>query len=105
MTLHADMMTDLEMLQTLDISKLNVDAAAANIILALANDALVAHELLALLGSRTEAMTEKKALILAGEVRTSPASEGAEPFALQDEQGKYRPDVFLDLDYWALVPL
>ena len=24
---------------------------------------------------------------------------------LKDEAGKYRPDVFLDLDYWALVPL
>jgi len=38
-------------------------------------------------------------------LRLVAVKDGAEPFALQDEQGKYRPDVFLDLDYWALVPL
>ncbi|NUB44375.1 MaoC family dehydratase [Fertoebacter nigrum] len=32
------------------------------------------------------------------------ATKGA-PFALRGEDGKYLPDVLLDLDYWALVPL
>jgi 2-methylfumaryl-CoA hydratase len=32
------------------------------------------------------------------------ASKGA-PFALKDHDGKYLPEVLLDLDYWALVPL
>jgi 2-methylfumaryl-CoA hydratase len=31
------------------------------------------------------------------------ATRGA-PFALKDPEGKYLPDVLLDLDYWALVP-
>ncbi|MCU0911117.1 MAG: MaoC family dehydratase [Rhodobacteraceae bacterium] len=31
------------------------------------------------------------------------ATRGA-PFALKDAEGKYLPDVLLDLDYWALVP-
>ncbi len=38
-------------------------------------------------------------------LRLVAVKDGAEPFALKDEAGKYRPDVFLDLDYWALVPL
>jgi 2-methylfumaryl-CoA hydratase len=38
-------------------------------------------------------------------LRLVAVKDGAEPFALKDETGKYRPDVFLDLDYWALVPL
>ena len=29
----------------------------------------------------------------------------AEPGALRDEAGRYRPEVLLDLDYWALMPL
>ncbi|SDW90905.1 MaoC family dehydratase [Roseicitreum antarcticum] len=29
----------------------------------------------------------------------------APPFALRDEAGKYRPEVLLDLDYWALIPM
>ena len=29
---------------------------------------------------------------------------GAPEFALKNEDGKYHPDVLLDLDYWALVP-
>jgi len=32
------------------------------------------------------------------------ATRGA-PFALRGQDGKYLPDVLLDLDYWALVPL
>jgi 2-methylfumaryl-CoA hydratase len=32
------------------------------------------------------------------------ATRGA-PFALRDAGGKYLPEVLLDLDYWALVPL
>ena len=28
----------------------------------------------------------------------------AEPLSLKDEDGKYRPGVLLDLDYWALIP-
>ncbi len=30
---------------------------------------------------------------------------GAAPFALKGEDGKYLPDVLLDLDYWALMPV
>ncbi len=33
------------------------------------------------------------------------ATSGAEPFQLRDAAGKYRPEVLLDLDYWALVPV
>ncbi|WP_281992670.1 MaoC family dehydratase [Sulfitobacter geojensis] len=33
------------------------------------------------------------------------ATKGGDPFALQGEDGKYLPDVLLDLDYWALMPL
>jgi 2-methylfumaryl-CoA hydratase len=31
--------------------------------------------------------------------------QGAGAFALRDGAGKYLPEVLLDLDYWALVPL
>ncbi|NNK77639.1 MAG: hypothetical protein HKP40_02895, partial [Litoreibacter sp.] len=30
---------------------------------------------------------------------------GAESFSLRAEDGKYLPEVLLDLDYWALMPL
>jgi len=33
------------------------------------------------------------------------ATKGGEPFELKGEDGKYKPDVLLDLDYWALMPL
>ncbi|MDV4145076.1 MULTISPECIES: MaoC family dehydratase [Shimia] len=33
------------------------------------------------------------------------ATKGGAPFALKGEDGKYLPDVLLDLDYWALMPL
>ncbi len=33
------------------------------------------------------------------------ATRGGDPFALRGEDGKYLPDVLLDLDYWALLPL
>ena len=33
------------------------------------------------------------------------ATKGGAPFALKGEDGKYRPEVLLDLDYWALMPL
>ncbi|MCR9124580.1 MAG: MaoC family dehydratase [Rhodobacteraceae bacterium] len=33
------------------------------------------------------------------------ATKGGPPFALRGEDGKYRPEVLLDLDYWALVPM
>ncbi|MFY0661898.1 MAG: MaoC family dehydratase [Shimia sp.] len=33
------------------------------------------------------------------------ATKGGEPFALKGEDGKYQPDVLLDLDYWALMPM
>ncbi|WP_028954850.1 MaoC family dehydratase [Sulfitobacter sp. 20_GPM-1509m] len=33
------------------------------------------------------------------------ATKGGEPFQLRGEDGKYLPDVLLDLDYWTLVPL
>ncbi len=32
------------------------------------------------------------------------ATKGGEPFDLKSEDGKYRPHVLLDLDYWALMP-
>ncbi len=38
-------------------------------------------------------------------LRTVAVKQGAPPFALRDDQGKYRPEVLLDLDYWALVPV
>jgi 2-methylfumaryl-CoA hydratase len=37
-------------------------------------------------------------------LRLVAVKQGAQPFALKDETGKYRPEVLLDLDYWALVP-
>jgi 2-methylfumaryl-CoA hydratase len=33
------------------------------------------------------------------------ATKGGLPFALKGEDGKYLPNVLLDLDYWALMPL
>ncbi|MFY0596860.1 MAG: MaoC family dehydratase [Cognatishimia sp.] len=33
------------------------------------------------------------------------ATKGGEPFELKGEDGKYLPDVLLDLDYWALMPV
>ncbi|MBR9843540.1 MAG: MaoC family dehydratase [Rhodobacteraceae bacterium] len=33
------------------------------------------------------------------------ATKGGEAFALRGEDGKYLPDVLLDLDYWALMPM
>ncbi|MBW4709676.1 MaoC family dehydratase [Roseobacter sp. YSTF-M11] len=33
------------------------------------------------------------------------ATKGGAPFSLKGADGKYLPDVLLDLDYWALVPL
>ncbi|APE44337.1 hypothetical protein BOO69_13695 [Sulfitobacter alexandrii] len=33
------------------------------------------------------------------------ATKGGEPFRLKGEDGKYLPDVLLDLDYWALMPM
>ena len=32
------------------------------------------------------------------------ATKGGEPFVLKGEDGKYDPNVLLDLDYWALMP-
>lgn len=37
-------------------------------------------------------------------VRLVATKGGAAPFALRDDDGKYRPEVLLDLDLWALVP-
>ena len=33
------------------------------------------------------------------------ATSGGDPFRLKGEDGKYLPDVLLDLDYWALMPM
>lgn len=33
------------------------------------------------------------------------ATKGGSPFELRGDDGKYLPDVLLDLDYWALMPL
>ena len=32
------------------------------------------------------------------------ATKGGAPFDLRGADGKYRPEVLLDLDYWALIP-
>jgi 2-methylfumaryl-CoA hydratase len=37
-------------------------------------------------------------------LRLVAVKDGAAPFALKGEDGKYDPSVLLDLDYWALVP-
>ena len=37
-------------------------------------------------------------------LRLVAVKHGAPEFALRDADGKYRPDVLLDLDYWALMP-
>jgi len=37
-------------------------------------------------------------------LRLVAVKAGAAPFALRGEDGKYLPEVLLDLDYWALVP-
>ncbi len=33
------------------------------------------------------------------------ATRGGDPFQLRGEDGKYLPDVLLDMDYWALMPV
>ena len=33
------------------------------------------------------------------------ATKGGAPFSLRGDDGKYLPDVLLDLDYWALIPV
>ncbi|WP_420585164.1 MaoC family dehydratase [Ruegeria sp.] len=33
------------------------------------------------------------------------ATKGGAPFELKGEDGRYKPDVLLDLDYWALMPI
>ncbi|KEP69474.1 dehydratase [Thioclava dalianensis] len=38
-------------------------------------------------------------------LRLVAVKQGAEPFALKTEAGKYAPEVLLDLDYWALMPI
>lgn len=38
-------------------------------------------------------------------LRLVAVKQGAAPFALRAESGKYCPEVLLDLDYWALIPL
>ncbi len=38
-------------------------------------------------------------------LRLVAVKQGAAPFALKGEDGKYAPEVLLDLDYWALIPL
>ncbi|MEP3295779.1 MAG: MaoC family dehydratase [Pseudoruegeria sp.] len=38
-------------------------------------------------------------------LRLVATKAGAEPFALRGGDGKYNPDVLLDLDYWALIPV
>lgn len=37
-------------------------------------------------------------------LRLVAVKQGAEPFALKGEDDKYRAEVLLDLDYWALIP-
>ncbi|MFT6451067.1 MAG: 2-methylfumaryl-CoA hydratase [Halocynthiibacter sp.] len=38
-------------------------------------------------------------------LRLVAVKHGAPEFALRGEDGKYHPDVLLDLDYWALMPI
>ena len=38
-------------------------------------------------------------------LRLVAVKQGAAPFALRGADGKYLPEVLLDLDYWALVPV
>ena len=38
-------------------------------------------------------------------LRLVAVKQGAAPFALRGADGKYAPEVLLDLDYWALMPL
>jgi len=38
-------------------------------------------------------------------LRLVAVRQGAEEFALKGADGKYLPDVLLDLDYWALCPM
>ncbi|MCB6178514.1 MaoC family dehydratase [Rhodobacter sp. Har01] len=38
-------------------------------------------------------------------LRLVAVKQGAAPFALKGADGKYLPEVLLDLDYWALVPV
>ncbi len=38
-------------------------------------------------------------------LRLVAVKQGAAPFALKGADGKYLPEVLLDLDYWALMPL
>ena len=38
-------------------------------------------------------------------LRLVAVKQGATPFALKGDDGKYMPEVLLDLDYWALMPL
>ena len=37
-------------------------------------------------------------------LRTVAVKAGAPEFALRDGDGRYRPEVLLDLDYWVLMP-
>jgi 2-methylfumaryl-CoA hydratase len=37
-------------------------------------------------------------------LRTVATRTAAPAFALRAEDGKYHPDVLLDLDYWVLLP-
>jgi 2-methylfumaryl-CoA hydratase len=37
-------------------------------------------------------------------LRLVAVKDGAAPFAFRGENGKYAPEVLLDLDYWALMP-
>ncbi|RID92517.1 MaoC family dehydratase [Gemmobacter lutimaris] len=37
-------------------------------------------------------------------LRLVAVKQGAAPFALKGEDGKYAPEVLLDLDYWAVMP-
>ena len=38
-------------------------------------------------------------------LRTVAVKHGAAPYALRGDEGKYAPEVLLDLDYWALMPV
>lgn len=38
-------------------------------------------------------------------LRLVAVKQGAAPFALKGPDGKYAPEVLLDMDYWALMPL
>ena len=47
----------------------------------------------------------RRVCFVVGAIRLRLVATRGVPFALRGEDGKYLPEVLLDLDYWALMPL